>query len=235
MSFRITDVDCIGRAKTPQLNLPGVVWWPNVYIYIYIHIYIYIYIYCDIPAAHDGAQGLSLQCPATAPTEGVAVQGHCMQVRLHGSRGGCLRWPPTPPGPRWPPANKRSFTSIQMVHTHAPQQRGRWDDGENDMKVKMEWKLPNQDAKRGTQEKRERANTNTTHLARNGQKPRKGKEKEKAEADGHGPRPAEEGEDGSAWTNLTKRNLSLPRHAQDPTYLKRGERRNTWERGPMGD
>ena len=40
MSFRITDVDCIGRAKTPQLNLPGVVWWPNVYIYIYIYIYI---------------------------------------------------------------------------------------------------------------------------------------------------------------------------------------------------
>ena len=100
----------------------------------------------------------------------------------------------------------------------------------------MEWKLPNQDAKRGTQEKRERANTNTTHLARNGQNPRKGKEeKRKAKADGHGTRPAEEGEDGSAWTNLTERNLSLPRHAQDPTYLKRGERRNTWEKGPMGD
>ena len=98
MSFRITDVDCIGRAKTPQLNLPGVVWWPNVYIYIYI----YTYIYCDIPAAHDGAQGLSLQCPATAPTEGVAVQGHCMQVRLHGSRGGVFvghRPPRDPSGP----------------------------------------------------------------------------------------------------------------------------------------
>jgi len=52
--------------------------------------------------------------------------------------------------------------------------------------------------KRGTQEKRERANTNTTHLARNGQKPRKGKEKSNAKADGHGTRPAEEGEDGSA-------------------------------------
>ena len=60
----------------------------------------YIYIYCDIPAAHDGAQGLSLQCPATAPTEGVAVQGHCMQVRLHGSRGGVFvgHRPPRDPG-----------------------------------------------------------------------------------------------------------------------------------------
>ena len=93
--------------------------------------------------------------------------------------GGCLRWPPTPPGPRWPPANNRSFTSIQMVHTHthAPQQRGKWDDDEDEMKAKMEWKLPKQDAKRGTQEKRERANTNTTHLARNGQNPEKARKK----------------------------------------------------------
>ena len=85
-----------------------------------------------------------------------------------------------------PPAKNRSFTSIQMVHTHththththAPQQRGKWYDDENEMKVKMEWKLPNQEAKRGTQEKRERANTNTTHLALNGQTPkRQGKKK----------------------------------------------------------
>ena len=45
------------------------------------------------------------------------------------------------------------------------------------MKMKMECKLPNQDAKRGTQEKRERANTNTTHLARNGQNPEKARKK----------------------------------------------------------
>ena len=85
-------MECIGCAKTPQLNLTGVVQWLNVYIYIYI--------YCDIPAAHDGAQGLSLQCPATAPTEGVAVQGHCMQVPLHGSRGGVFvgHRPPWDPG-----------------------------------------------------------------------------------------------------------------------------------------
>ena len=41
--------------------------------------------------------------------------------------GRCLRWSPTPPGPRWPPAiyiyickrkYNRSFTSLQMLHTH---------------------------------------------------------------------------------------------------------------------
>ena len=221
MSYRIVDVECIGRAKTTQLSLTGMVLWPNMYIYIlyiyiiyiyilYIYIiYIYIiYIYCDIPAAHDGAQGLSLQCPATAPTEGVAVQGHCMQVRLHGSRGGVFvgHRPPRDPGG---PLQIRSFTSIQMVHTHAPPQRGRWDDDENEVKMKMRWKLLNQDAKRGTQEKRERANTNTTQLARNGQNPGKAREKKRKKEkerrdDGHGPRPAEEGEDRSAWTNLNK-------------------------------
>ena len=169
MSYRIVDVECIGRAKTAQLNLTGMVLWPNMYIYIY----------CDIPAAHDGAQGLSLQCPATAPTEGVAVQGHCMQVRLHGSRGGVFigHRPPRDPGG---PLQIRSFTSIQMVHTHALPQQGRWDEDEDEMKMKMRWKLLNQDAKRGTQEKRERANTNTTHLARNGQNPGKARENKKS-------------------------------------------------------
>ena len=119
-----------------------------------------------------------------------------------------------------------------VTHTHAPQQRGRCDDDENEVKVKMRWELLNQDVKRGTQEKRERANTNTT--PKRAKNPGKARKKGKAKADGHGTRPAEEGEDRSAWTNLTKRNLSLPRHAQDPTYLKGGKRRNTWEREPMG-
>ena len=49
----------------------------------------------------------------------------CAQVHHHSPAGTftrvpgrCLRWSPTPPGPRWPPAIYRSFTSIQMVHTH---------------------------------------------------------------------------------------------------------------------
>ena len=106
------------------------------------------------------------------------------------------------------------------THTHTPQQRGRWNDNESEMKMKMKWKLLNQDAKRGTQKKRERANTNTNTPGPERANPEKAR-KEKTEADGNGTRPAEEGEDGSAWTNLPRRNLSLPRHAQDPTYLER--------------
>ena len=76
---------------------------------------------------------------------------------------------------------------------------------EDEVKMKMRWKLLNQDAKRGTQKKREGANTNTRNLAQSGQN-LKGQGKRKAEADRHGTRPAEGGgEDGSAWTNLTQR------------------------------
>ena len=60
-------------------------------------------------------------------------------------------------------------------------------------KMKMRWKLLNQDAKRGTQKKREGENTNTGHLAQRGQTLKR-QGKRKAEADGHGTRPAEGGE-----------------------------------------
>ena len=91
-----------------------------------------------------------------------------------------------------------------MVHTYAPP----WRADEMKMKVRWQWKwkwtLPNQDAKKGTQKKRDRENTNMTHLARN-DKPWKGKEKKSGGR----------------------------RAPQDPTYLERGERKNTWERGPI--
>ena len=65
---------------------------------------------------------------------------------------------------------------------------------ENEVKVKMRWKLLNQDAKRGTQKKKEGENTNTWNLAQNGQTlERQGKRQEKAKADGHGTRLAEGG------------------------------------------
>ena len=54
---------------------------------------------------------------------------------------------------------------------------------ENEVKMTMRWKLLNQDAKRGTQKKREGENTNTWNLAQNGQ-PWKDKGKRKTEADG---------------------------------------------------
>ena len=50
-----------------------------------------------------------------------------------------------------------------------------------------------------------------------------GQEKRKAEADGNGPRPGERKEDGSAKTNLPKRNLSLAGNAQDPNLLYLGK------------
>ena len=134
-----------------------------------------------------------------------------------------------------------------MVHTHASLPRGcfgNWGPdnemkmkkkgNENEVKMTMRWKLLNQDAERGTQKKRERANTNTWNLAQNGQ-PWKGKGKEKRRPTENGTRPAEEGEDRSAWTNLTRRqtynNLSTQR--AKPTW--REENARTHEKGRNRD
>ena len=76
---------------------------------------------------------------------------------------------------------------------------------ENEVKMTMRWKLLNQDAKRGTQKKREGENTNTWNLARSGRTLKRQGKRKKRRVDGHGTRPAEEGEDRSAWTNLTRR------------------------------
>ena len=71
-----------------------------------------------------------------------------------------------------------------FTHTHTlPQEGGKlrprpWNDNEKERKWKWDEKLLNQDAKRGTQKKREGENTNTWNLAQNGQ-PWKGKGKEK--------------------------------------------------------
>ena len=89
----------------------------------------------------------------------------------------------------WTPCknpNPRSFTSVQMLHTHA---------------------LPFGRVGPGPK----RANAERAR-------------EEKTEADGNGNKTSEGGEDGSASTNLPPRNLRLPRHAQDPTYLVWGER-----------
>ena len=74
-----------------------------------------------------------------------------------------------------PPANEsqiRSFTSLQMVVTHAPLTRGFlrpwqmrwrwiWKGNESEVTMRMRWQLRNQDTRRGTQKKREGENTNT--------------------------------------------------------------------------
>jgi len=66
---------------------------------------------------------------------------------------------------------------------------------EDEVKMKVKWKLLNQDAKRGTQKKREGANTN---IGKPGPKRANPERARKAEADGHRTRQAEGGEDGSA-------------------------------------
>ena len=112
----------------------------------------------------------------------------------------------------------RSFTSIQMVHTHTHAAARLFRAPTNEMTMKMtwkmkmrwRWKLPNHGLtgtrRRGTQEeegKEQSTNTNTPSPKR--AKPRKGKEKEKSERPtDHGTRRAEEGEDGSAWHQPNK-------------------------------
>ena len=124
------------------------------------------------------------------------------------------------------------FTSIQMVHTHAPPQRGRWNENENEMTMKMKWKLLNQNAKRGTQKKRDRENTNTTHLARNGQTLKR-HGKKNAEADGQ--------RNKTSGGGGRRKRLNQPNTAKTYAYLSTRRTQptcreeNTWNRGPMGD
>ena len=82
---------------------------------------------------------------------------------------------------------------------------------------------------RGRERKRRgREQTPTpTHLAQSGQTLNAKEGARKAEADGHGKDQRRGGEDGSALTKLPQRNLRLPKHAQDPTYLGG---KNAWNR-----
>ena len=165
------------------------------------------------------------------------------QVRLHGSRE-VSSLITEPPGPPWSLAvikyiiyeielPAKFYVCSDVPHTHPAlgrvvslQMRWRrgWRGNEDDMKVEDEMKNYPTGTRGGERKRRGRGQTPTpTHLARSGQT-LKGQGKRKAEADGHGKRPAEGGKDGNAWTNLPQRNLRLPRHAQDPTYLGREER-----------
>ena len=105
---------------------------------------------------------------------------------------------------------------------------------EDEVKMKMRWKLINQDAKRGTQRRGKEKTPTQGNLAHHGQTLKR-QGKRKAEAEGNGKRPAEGGEGRTRLNQPTTANLRLPQHAQNPTYLERGERRNTWNKGPMGN
>ena len=141
----------------------------------------------------------------------------------------------------------RSFTSIQMVHTHTHPPAGGWKIKVRTVKWKWNWREMNMRwrwkwdesyltrTRRGERNAEGKRKTPTQgNLAQHGQTLKR-QGKRKAEADGNGKGPAEGGEDGRAWTNLPQQNLRLPQHAQNPTYLERWERRNTWNKGPMGN
>ena len=122
----------------------------------------------------------------------------------------------------------RSFTSIQMVHTHAPLPRGflrprrmrwrwKWKENGNEMTMKMRWQLLNRNTRGGhTKGKGEGKTPTPTHLAQNGQTLKgQGKRKEKADGRRAKRQPEEGGADRSAWHNLGE-SQNLPRHAKDP-------------------
>ena len=99
---------------------------------------------------------------------------------------------------------------IEVLHlfrcfTHTVRMK---EDG-GEMKIKLKWKLLNRDPERGnaTKERRNQEKTPTpTHLARSGQTLKR-QGKRKTEADGRtDPDPRKGGKDGSAWTNLHRRN-----------------------------
>ena len=110
-----------------------------------------------------------------------------------------------------PPANEknnRSFTSVQMFHTHThPAKRGQklrsrlWGEDEDDREMKVRWRwrwdesylTGTRDGERKKEEEEPRENTNTNTPCPERANPEKAREKEKAEADGRTPRPAEGG------------------------------------------
>ena len=103
---------------------------------------------------------------------------------------------PCHPSAHGPPAKLRSFTSLQMVHTHAPQQRGflrlrqvrwrwRWKGNGNEMTMEMRWQLPSRDTRWGTQKRRvKRENTNTNTPSPKRANPERAREKKKRTDDG---------------------------------------------------
>ena len=107
------------------------------------------------------------------------------------------------------------------THTHAPPQRGRLNENESEMTMtmKMKWKILSRDAKRGTQEKRERENTNTTHLARSGQTLKR-QGKRKAEADGQ--------RNKTSGGGGRQKRLNQPNAAKTYTNLSTQRAKPTW-------
>ena len=152
------------------------------------------------------------------------------------------------PGTPVIPCCKETYTSIiyrdepvakfyvysDVSHTHTPCLRQsclyamrwrwgwmgewRWAEGENDTKDYLTG------TRGGERKRRGESKHPHQHTWPGAGKPWKGKGKEKRRPTDTEKDQRRGGKDGSAWTNLPQRNLRLPRHAQDPTYLGREER-----------
>ena len=141
--------------------------------------------------------------------------------RIHLEISCVKKMPWIKPGDITPKEFPIEISRVQVLHllrwvrtrTHTPQEGGR-------MRCKwqcLKWRIFNRDTKRGTQKKREGANTKTTHLAQSGQT-LKGQKKRKAEADGHGTRPAEGGRtEAPEPTYQSKTYAYLSTHRTQPT------------------
>ena len=138
-----------------------------------------------------------------------------------------------------PPALKiqmRSFTSIQMFHTHTPlggvknwgpdcEVKMRMTRDEGEMSMTMRWELLNKNPGRGTHKKKRRNQEKTptpTHLARSGRTlKRQGKRKS-----GGRRKQTQTGGGGGGRKRLNQlkpqRKQDLPKHARTRTYLERG-------------
>ena len=143
-----------------------------------------------------------------------------------------------------PPAKLRSFTSLQMVHTHTLLPRGflrlrlmrwrwKWKENGNEMTMKMRWQLLNRDTKRGTQKRLgKRENTNTNTPSPEWANPERVREKKKRTDDG----PNTDQRRGGGQKRLTQPTRREPK----PTSAREGpkrdlEREHAWDRGPMGN
>ena len=126
------------------------------------------------------------------------------------------------------------------THTHPP--AGRWEIKVRTVKwkwreMKMRWKWKWDESyltrtrrgERNAEGKREHQHKETWPTTG---KPWKGKEKEKRRQT-ETEKTSGGGEGRTRLNQPTTANIRLPQHAQNPTYLKRGERRNTWNKGPM--
>ena len=174
-----------------------------------------------------------------------AASYNCAQVRHHSPAGTftrvpgrCLRWSPTPPGPRWSPAYryikyKKFYVYSDGTHTHTPclRQGGA---RKHEMKMRMnrgwkmrwEWKWDESyltRTRRGERKRRGKEKTHTNTPSPERANPEKAREKKKRRVDGHGPRPTEGGKTETPEPTWHSENLQKPQHATEPTYLGREE------------